>query len=85
MGDELFGYNCYAMPVAIELQNLGDAQSCREIAASIEQALGDKRGESRVSIAGLRAGCELKGSTALSGRMLWRVLPGSINLRQLVD
>jgi hypothetical protein len=43
------------MPVAIELQNLGDTQLCREIAASIEHALGDKRGEWRVSIAGSRA------------------------------
>ena len=80
------------MPVAIELQNLGDAQLCREIVASIEHALGDKRGESRVSIAGSRASEnwemrveELKGSTALNGRILWRVLPGSINLRQFAD
>ena len=36
------------MPVAIELQNLGDAQLCREIVASIEHALSDKRGEWRV-------------------------------------
>ena len=43
------------MPVAIELQNLGDAQLCREIVASIEHALRDKRGEWRVSIAGSRA------------------------------
>jgi hypothetical protein len=43
------------MPVAIELHNLGDAQLCREIVASIEHALGDKRGEWRVSIAGSRA------------------------------
>jgi hypothetical protein len=52
MGGELFGKNCYAMPAAIELQNLGDAQLCRDIAASIEHALSDKRGEWRVSIAG---------------------------------
>jgi hypothetical protein len=43
------------MPVAIELQNLGDAELCREISASIEHALGDKHGEWRVSIAGSRA------------------------------
>jgi len=40
------------MPVAIELQNLGGTQFCREIVASIEH---DKRGEWRVSIAGSRA------------------------------
>ena len=78
------------MPVAIELQNLGDAQLCREIAASIEHALGDKRGESGVcrlpDREPARIGkCELKDSTALNGRILWRVLPGSINLRQFVD
>ena len=43
------------MPLAIELHNLGDAQLCRETVASIEHALGDKRGEWRVSIAGSRA------------------------------
>ncbi len=43
------------MPVTTDLQNLGDAQLCREIAASIEHALSDKRGEWRVSIAGSRA------------------------------
>jgi hypothetical protein len=30
------------MPEAIELHNLGDAQLCREIVASIEHALGDE-------------------------------------------
>ncbi len=43
------------MPVAIELHNLGDAQLCPELAASIEHALGDKRGVWRVLIAGSRA------------------------------
>ena len=43
------------MPLAIELHDLGDTQSCRETVASIEHALGDKRGEWRVSIAGSRA------------------------------
>jgi hypothetical protein len=37
------------MPVTTDLRNLGDAQLCREIVASIEQALSDKRGEWRVS------------------------------------
>jgi len=55
MGGSSSAKNCYAMPVAIELHNLGDAQLCREIVASIEHALGDKRGEWRVSIAGSRA------------------------------
>jgi hypothetical protein len=43
------------MPVTTDLRNLGDAQLCREIVASIEHALSDKRGEWRVSIAGSRA------------------------------
>ena len=77
------------MPVAIELQNLGDAQLCREIAASIEHALGDKR-ESGVCRSPDRepvriGSCEWKGSTALNARILWRVPPESINLRQFAD
>lgn len=55
MGGRALRLKCYAMPVAIELQNLGDAQLCKEITASIERALGDKHGEWRVSIAGSRA------------------------------
>jgi hypothetical protein len=43
------------MGVTIELQNLGDAQLCREIIVSVEHALSDKRGEWRVSITGSRA------------------------------
>jgi hypothetical protein len=43
------------MGVTIELQNLGDAQLCREIVVSVEHALSDKRGEWRVSITGSRA------------------------------
>jgi hypothetical protein len=43
------------MGVAIELENLGDAQLCREIAVGIEHALSEKTGEWRVSIAGSRA------------------------------
>jgi hypothetical protein len=43
------------MSVTIELQNLGDAQLCREITASIEHALCEKQGDWRVSIAGSRA------------------------------
>jgi hypothetical protein len=43
-----------AMGVAVELQNLGDAHLSREIAAGIEHALGDRRGEWLVSVAGSR-------------------------------
>jgi hypothetical protein len=43
------------MGVVIELQNLGDAQVCREIAVGIEHTLTEKAGEWRVSIAGSRA------------------------------
>ena len=44
-----------AMGVTIELQNLGDAELCREITALIEHAFADRRGDWRVSIAGSRA------------------------------
>jgi hypothetical protein len=43
------------MGVTIEVQNLGDAELCREIIARIEHVLGDKSGEWRVGIAGSRA------------------------------
>ena len=42
------------MGVTIELQNLGDAELCREISARVEHALSDKPGKWRVSIAGSR-------------------------------
>ncbi len=41
--------------MTIELQNLGDAQLCRDITAHIEHAFADRRGDWRVSIAGSRA------------------------------
>jgi hypothetical protein len=43
------------MGVTIELQNLGDADMCREILVRIEHSLSDRPGEWRVSIAGSRA------------------------------
>jgi hypothetical protein len=43
------------MGVTIELQNLGDAQLCREITAQVEHAFGDRPDAWRVSIAGSRA------------------------------
>jgi hypothetical protein len=43
------------MAVTVELQNLGDAQLCREITAHIEHAFADRRRNWRVSIAGSRA------------------------------
>src|ERR1700758_1049577 len=43
---------CSGMGVTIELQNLGDAQLCRDITAHIEHAFADRRGDWRVSIAG---------------------------------
>jgi hypothetical protein len=43
------------MGLTIELQNLGDAELCRDITAHTEQALADRRGDWRVSIAGSRA------------------------------
>ena len=43
------------MGVTIELQNLGDAQLCRDITAHLENAFSERLGEWRVSIAGSRA------------------------------
>ena len=51
----LWTIKCSGMGVSIELQNLGDAQLCREITAHIEHAFADRRGDGRVSIAGSRA------------------------------
>jgi hypothetical protein len=42
------------MGVTIELQNLGDAQLCRDITAHLEHAFSGRQGEWRVSIAGSR-------------------------------
>ena len=41
--------------MTIELQNLGDAQLCRDIAAHLEHAFSGRQGEWRVSIAVSRA------------------------------
>jgi len=43
------------MAVTIELQNLGDAQLCRDITAYLEHAFSGRQGERCVSIAGSRA------------------------------
>ncbi len=43
------------MGVTIELQNLGDAELCKEIAVGIDHVLSEKRGDWRVSIAGSHA------------------------------
>lgn len=43
------------MGVTIELHNLVDAQLCRDIAAHIQHAFADRRGDWRVSIAASRA------------------------------
>jgi len=43
------------MGVTVELQNLGDAQLCRDITARLEHAFSGRQGEWRVSIAGSRA------------------------------
>jgi hypothetical protein len=47
-------YNCDGMGVTVELQNLGDAQLCRDITAHLEHAFSGRQGEWRVSIAGSR-------------------------------
>jgi hypothetical protein len=43
------------MGVTIELQNLGDAQLCREITARIERVFAERQGAWRVLITGSRA------------------------------
>ena len=43
------------MGVTIELQNLGDAQLCREITVQLEHAFSGRQGAWRVSISGSRA------------------------------
>lgn len=43
------------MEVAIELQNLGDAQLCREIRVHLEHAFSSRKGAWRVSITGSRS------------------------------
>ena len=43
------------MALTIELQNLGDAQLCRDITAYLEHAFSSRQGEWCVSIAGSRA------------------------------
>jgi hypothetical protein len=43
------------MGVTSELQNLGDAQLCRDITAHLEHAFSERQGQWRVSIAGSRA------------------------------
>lgn len=43
------------MAVTVELQNLGDAELCREITVHVEHVLSDRQGDWRVSIAGSRA------------------------------
>ena len=42
------------MGVTTELQNLGNAQLCREITAHLEHAFSGRQGEWRVSISGSR-------------------------------
>lgn len=46
---------CDGMGVTIELQNLGDAQLCRDIATALEHVFSGRQGEWRVSMAGSRA------------------------------
>ena len=43
------------MGVTVDLQNLGDAELCRDISARIEHAFSDRQGEWRVSTTGSRA------------------------------
>jgi hypothetical protein len=77
------------MGVAIELQNLGDAQLCREIAVGVEHALSEKTGERRVSIAGSRAtenwDVRVEGPNGFERSYTLSVLPGSTSLRQFAD
>ncbi len=56
------------MGVTIELQNLGDAQLCCDIAAYLEHAFSGRQGEWRVSIAGSRVAASWG---LASGRTQW--------------
>jgi hypothetical protein len=51
----LLAIKCSGMGVTIELQNLGDAQLCRDITAHLEHTFNGRQGDWRVSIAGSRA------------------------------
>lgn len=77
------------MGVTIELHNLVDAQLCRDIAAHIQHALADRRGDWRVSIAASRATenweMGVEDRTALSELIPWRALPVNMNRRQSAD
>ena len=42
------------MPVTVELQNLGDAQLCRDITAHLDHAFSGRQGDWLVSITGSR-------------------------------
>ena len=55
MGDHSGRYNAVEWGVTIELQNPGDAQLFRDIAAHVEHAFADRRRNWRVSTAGSRA------------------------------
>jgi hypothetical protein len=79
------------MGVTIELQSLGDAELCREIAVGIEHALGEKVGEWRVSVAGSREteNWDMRvegpnGFERLNGRILCRARQVSTDQRQFV-
>ena len=43
------------MGMTVELQNLGDAQLCREITARVEHVFSNRKGAWKVSITGSRA------------------------------
>jgi hypothetical protein len=73
------------MAVTIELQNLGDAQLCRDITEYLEHAFSGRQGEWCVSLPDRvrrKAGtCEWKDLMALNGRILSRLLPVSTSFR----
>jgi hypothetical protein len=73
------------MGFTIELQNLGDAQLCREITAHLEHAFSDRKGDWRVSISGSRAAeswiCEWKDHMDSNGLIRSQALLESMSLR----
>src|SRR5215831_18738421 len=73
------------MGVTIELQNLGDAQVCRELMANLEHAFSGRSGEWRASLTGSRASEAwdlLNDPTGLSVHISSQHLPVSTSINE---
>ncbi len=71
--------------MTIDLQNLGDAQLCRDITPYVEHAFNGRQGDWCVSIAGSRAAenwdLRVEGPNGLNARILSRLPPVSTSFR----